>query len=133
MIPVLAAIIYNSNNEILIAKRKAHKSNGGLWEFPGGKLEDGETPEACLRREILEELGLEISVEKIFHAVPYQYEHIRILLLAYFCKFKTGELRLTDHDEIRWVKLCGLPDFEYSPADIPIVQKLTAIFPEEKK
>jgi 8-oxo-dGTP diphosphatase len=127
-IPVLAALIENRNGEFLIAKRKSDLSNGGKWEFPGGKLKLSETPEECLRREIKEELGMDIIVQTPFQIVNQQYSDRSILLLAFLCKNKGGEIRLKDHDQINWVDPNILLDYELSEPDKPIAQRLTELF-----
>ncbi|MBN2367087.1 MAG: (deoxy)nucleoside triphosphate pyrophosphohydrolase [Calditrichaeota bacterium] len=128
MIPVLAALIFNHDNSVLLAQRKPGKTNALKWEFPGGKLLSGETPESCLAREIEEELGLKISVGQLFSAVNYSYTHANILLLAYFAELVEGRIVLTDHINVRWVSIEKLLTFDLSPADIPIVEKLMENF-----
>jgi len=124
MIPVLAAIIRNASGQILLAQRKPGQSNALKWEFPGGKLKAEESPEACLRREINEELGIEIEVEHPFAIVNYAYPDRQILLLGYLCRYIKGEMRLQDHTEVRWIGVSELLNYDLSPADVPIAQKL---------
>lgn len=124
IVPVLAAIILNHDSRVLLAQRKPGKSNALKWEFPGGKLKAGESPESCLAREIEEELGLKISVNKIFSAVNYTYPHASILLLAYSAELTGGRISLNDHVNIQWVPIEKLITFDLSPADIPVVEKL---------
>jgi 8-oxo-dGTP diphosphatase len=127
-IPVLAALIENRNGEFLIAKRKSDFSNGGKWEFPGGKLKLSETPEECLRREIKEELGIDIIVQNPFHIINQLYLDKSILLIAFMCQHKGGELRLKDHDQINWVEPNILLDYELSEPDKPVAQRLTELY-----
>lgn len=124
MIRVAAAIIENEQGLLLIARRKPEKSQGGLWEFPGGKLEEGESPEACLRRELMEEMGIEIAVQKRFGVNEHSYGAIRIELAAYEAKLVAGEIKLIDHDEYRWVRKERLADYSFAPADIKFVAML---------
>ncbi len=124
IVPVLSAIIFNEKNEILIARRKPGMSQALKWEFPGGKLKPGESPEECLKREIKEELGINIQVEKIFHAVNYSYPDKNILLLAYISKYISGCFNLKDHSEFRWEIYQKLKNYDFSKADIPVVEKL---------
>ena len=126
IVPVVAAIILNQQGQVLIARRKRHLGNGGKWEFPGGKLGAGEPPEICIQREIREEMGIAISVEKIFHAVNVKYPDFNILLLAYFCTIRGGEWDLQDHDEIRWVSVTELSSFDLSGADVELAKVLAA-------
>ena len=124
MIEVAAAIVENDQGQILIARRKPGNSQGGLWEFPGGKLEPSESPEACLVRELQEEMGIEIVPYALFGVNEHDYENICIKLIAYLAKYSHGEIRLTDHDDYRWVERWELRDFEWAPADVGFVEKL---------
>lgn len=124
IIPVTAALIVNDQGEVLIARRKSHLRNGGKWEFPGGKLRPGEAPEACLCREIEEEMGITIEVYAPFWAVNHAYPTQNILLLGYFCRITGENWRLTDHDEIRWVSRFRLLDYDLSDADVEIARRL---------
>ncbi len=124
IVPVLAAIIMNHDGSVLLAQRRPDKNNPLKWEFPGGKLKAKESPEYCLAREIQEELGIKISVRQLFSAVNYSYPHENILLLAYFAELLAGSVRLSDHQEVRWVPIEKLNAYDLSPADIPIVEKL---------
>ncbi|CAN5660784.1 hypothetical protein BH10BAC3_BH10BAC3_16130 [soil metagenome] len=125
MIVVCAAII-RLNGKILIARRAPTKHLGGLWEFPGGKIEDGEFPEECLKREIFEELGLTITVLNHLGDNVHHYGDKHILLKAYFCKANGNSIQLIDHDKVEWVTKAELENFEFAPADIPFVDALIA-------
>mgnify|MGYP001109704237 FL=1 len=120
---VVAAIIINFG-KVLIAQRGKDQKLAGKWEFPGGKIESGETPEECLVREIKEELGVDIKVDAFFAENTYQYNTEAIKLLAYKAKWVDGEYKLTVHNQIKWVKSFELEAYDFAPADIPIVQKL---------
>ncbi len=128
ILPVLAALILNDKNEILIAQRKSNISQGLKWEFPGGKLKSGETPESCLVREIQEELGIQIEINQIFTAVNHSYTDKNILLLAYLSNFIGGEFHLTDHIGVHWVQIQELAQYDLSDADYPIAEKLSGYF-----
>lgn len=123
MIIVTAAIII-SNNKILIAKRAATKSLPHLWEFPGGKVEENESPEACVVREIQEELNITIKVNRHYKTVEHTYEFGNIKLISFLAEYESGTVELTEHAECRWVDVTELPHFDFAPADIPIVNKL---------
>jgi 8-oxo-dGTP diphosphatase len=123
MIQVTAAILIK-NRKILIAQRKATDSLPDKWEFPGGKVEAGETPEECLSREMKEEFGIHVAVGKFLGASVYHYDHISIKLLAYRTIWTKGELNLKAHKNIEWVTLDQIEQFDFAPADIPFVNKL---------
>lgn len=122
---VTAAILFQ-RNKLLISRRHKEDILAGKWEFPGGKVESGETPEECLAREINEEFNIEISVGEFFTSSTYKYTHGEFELLAYFVTWLTGELSPTVHDEIAWVDIKDLHNYDFLPADIPIVDKLTS-------
>lgn len=126
MIEVAAAIIEDTDGRILIARRRAGKSQAGLWEFPGGKIEAGESPEDCLRRELLEEMNIEIEPYAFFAVSEHAYETVTIRLIAYKAKMLGGTIRLSDHDEYRWVQAGELTQYLFAPADIPFVEQLSA-------
>jgi 8-oxo-dGTP diphosphatase len=125
MIDVTAAILTQAGR-VLIARRKAGASRAGMWEFPGGKVRPGESPEECLTREIREELGLEIAVGKFFGASVHAYADRSIRLLAYWARIEAGALVLNDHAEVKWVRCDELGRFTFCAADLPFVRRLTA-------
>jgi 8-oxo-dGTP diphosphatase len=127
-IPVLAALIKNDRGEFLIAKRKPMLSNGGKWEFPGGKLLTGEIPEECLKREIKEELGIEITVKDPFQIVNQHLSERSILLISYLCEYVGGQIVLKDHDRIEWIKPDLIINYDLSEPDKPIASKLKSLY-----
>ena len=127
MINVVAAIIKNGEGKILITQRNLKKSQGGLWEFPGGKIEKGETREEAIIREIKEELTIEINVESYLGEKVFEYPEKSINLIALNCRVKSGNIYLTEHEEARWVEKEELNSFEFAPADIFIVKKIQGI------
>ncbi|WP_261304000.1 (deoxy)nucleoside triphosphate pyrophosphohydrolase [Paenibacillus andongensis] len=122
MIRVAAAIIENEEGLLLIARRRPEKSQGGLWEFPGGKLEEGESPEACLVRELKEEMNIKIEPYEFFGMNDHWYGALHIQLIAYRARFVGGEIVLVDHDESCWVRIEELREFEFAPADVKFVE-----------
>lgn len=123
---VTAAVIVN-NGKVLIAQRAENQNLAGKWEFPGGKVEPDETPEECLKREIKEELGIEIEVNKFFAESIYRYDTGTIKLLAYEARCISGKddvYKLTAHSQIKWAKPRELENYDFAPADIPIVKKV---------
>jgi 8-oxo-dGTP diphosphatase len=122
-IEVTAGVI-KRGQEILIAQRGEGQHLEGFWEFPGGKQENGETLEDCLQREILEELSINISVGSHIMTTPHQYDKKSINLHAFHGYYLDGELTLKDHSDIKWVSIGELVDFEFAPADKPIIKHL---------
>jgi 8-oxo-dGTP diphosphatase len=122
-IPVTAAVIVKEG-KVLIAKRR-RAVMGYSWEFPGGKLEDGETLEECLKREISEELGIVIEVGEELCASTHALScRTTIRLFAFVATHVCGEFRLTDHEEIRWVTPPELDAYDFPEPDRPIVAAL---------
>ena len=120
----VAAAIIEKDGRILIAKRKEGWRHAGKWEFPGGTVEQNETPEECLRRELLEELAIEAEVGELYCDVTHAYTHATIQLLVYRARHVSGEYILADHDEMRWVLPEELLQYEFPEADTPVVEKL---------
>lgn len=116
MIEVTAAII-RQNGKILICQRPANKSCGLLWEFPGGKVEVGETSEQCIIRECQEELDITLSVEQKLTEVVYEYPDRIVLLHFYLCKISTGVPQKKEHNALAWVSLDEIENYEFCPAD----------------
>jgi 8-oxo-dGTP diphosphatase len=121
-IKVVAAII-RKEGRILIGKRRVG-TFAGKWEFPGGKMEPGETPEECLARELAEELGVEARVGAFFLSTRHTYSHTAIEFVTYETEIVSGEPRLHDHNEIRWVLPGELSLYDFPEADKPVVEKL---------
>lgn len=125
IIEVAAGIIYDSSGRILIARRKPEKSIGGKWEFPGGKIEAGETPEVCLKRELVEELGINVNTITPFMVTKHNYGDFQILLIVFECMIVSNDIiSMNDHDRITWVTKNELKLFDFAPADIPIVEAI---------
>jgi 8-oxo-dGTP diphosphatase len=124
-VPVTAAIILKEG-KILLAQRLPTDRNPGLWEFPGGKIEPGETPEVCLKRELEEEFGIIADISNLFAQSDYRYNHIFIRLLAYNVTHWDGDFQLHSHAAIVWVLPEELLKYPLSPADIPIAQKIVS-------
>lgn len=118
------AIIYDRQGLILIDRRPAKGLMGGLWEFPGGKIEPGETPEECIKREILEELAIEIEVGSHFMTIAHEYSLFHVVLIVHLCHHIGGEPQTLCCDEIRWVKPQELFEFNFPEANLQIVEAL---------
>ncbi|MDR9855793.1 8-oxo-dGTP diphosphatase MutT [Paenibacillus sp. VCA1] len=126
MIQVAAAIIENEQGQVLIARKKPGKPQAGLWEFPGGKLESGESPIDCLKRELREEMQITIEPYAWFGTNDHHYGEKHIRLIAYKARFIDGTIQLVDHDEVRWVKRHELGEYAFAPADVKFVEMLAA-------
>ena len=128
---LVSAAIIESEGHILLARRRPDVPYPDLWEFPGGKVEDGEDPKDCVIREIMEELGMEIDVISIYDVVYFQYPERDVLVLAWLCTWTSGEVRNLEVADHRWVKPAEIPSFELLPADIALAQRLAAEFGHE--
>ena len=124
-IDVAAALIFRAG-KLLITRRHAGAHLGGLWEFPGGKREPGETFAQCLAREIREELGVEISVGKLFESVTHAYPEKTVHLEFRVCHLQSGEPKLLGCEALRWVDRRELADYDFPAADARLLRKLEA-------
>jgi 8-oxo-dGTP diphosphatase len=122
-IEVGAAVIFNHGN-ILISQRDNSSHLSGLWEFPGGKREDHETFEQCVRREIQEELNVEVAVQDLFAAVEYEYAEKIVFLKFYRCQYVSGEAKALGCRQFQWVPPSNLPSYSFPPANQTVIQKL---------
>lgn len=123
IIEVTAAIL-QKDDKILIAQRKKGDRLEGKWEFPGGKIEEGESSEACLQRELQEELGIEVEIGDFICQSEHHYPHIYIRLLAYQATYLSGEIQLNDHAAIEWVTVKEMRNYDFAHADLPIIEVL---------
>jgi mutator protein MutT len=123
IIDVVAAVI-RRDRKILITQRSGNVHLGGLWEFPGGKVEPGESLEAALEREIQEELGVRISVQDEFFSVEHDYPAKSVRLHFFNCTIREGEPRPLEVADMRWVTAEELPQFEFPPADAELIAAL---------
>jgi len=122
MLDVCAGVIIK-NNKVLLARRPQGSHLAGFWEFPGGKIEKGETPEECLKRELKEELAIEATVGDFICASEYDYVEKSIRLLAYYVEI-TGEPQLKAHDSLAWIDLQQIEPQMLAPADRLIAQEI---------
>ena len=118
------AVIWNDERQILIDRRRPEGLLGGMWEFPGGKIEPGETVEACVRREIQEELGIEVTVGDRLITVEHAYTHFRVTLYVHHCQYVSGEPRPIECDEIRWVSVDELDEYPFPKANTRIIEAI---------
>ncbi len=118
------AVIWNDQGQILIDRRRQEGLLGGLWEFPGGKVEPGETVEACIQREIREELGIEVAVGDRLITIDHAYTHFRVTLNVHHCRHVSGDPQPIECDEVRWVTLAEIDQFPFPKANVQIIEAL---------
>ena len=120
---VVAALIWDGDR-FMICQRPAHKARGLLWEFVGGKVEPGETKEAALIRECREELAVTLSVGEVFMEVVHEYPDITVRLTLFHGLITQGEPQKLEHNDIRWITPAEIPQYDFCPADVEILNKL---------
>ena len=120
---VVGAVVVSAG-KVLCVQRGPDGALPGLWEFPGGKCEPGETLEECLRRELFEELGIRIDVPIPFQIIRHEYAEKTVELHFFRCRIETGQATAIDCAEIRWVLPRELGDYKFPPADRPIIEAL---------
>ena len=118
------AVIWNRAGQILIDRRKIGDTMGGLWEFPGGKIEPGETVEACIAREIREELAIEIAVGEHLISIEHTYPTFHLTLTVHHCQHISGVPQPIESEEIRWVNIDDLGNYQFPAANIAIINAL---------
>jgi 8-oxo-dGTP diphosphatase len=126
---VAACSLIDADGRVLIAQRPAGRSMAGLWEFPGGKVEANETPEACLIRELKEELGIIVNEACLapLTFASHAYPDFHLLMPLYVCRRWEGMVRAQEGQELAWVRPNQLKEFPMPPADVPLISHLTAL------
>ena len=127
VVKVVAAVIkaVNENGEpIVFATQRGYGDFKGGWEFPGGKIEEGETPQEALKREIMEELDTEISVEEYIDTIEYDYPTFHLSMDCFWCEVVAGHLVLKEHEAAKWVSKTQIDDVDWLPADVTIIEKI---------
>lgn len=122
VINVVAAIIVKDNK--IFATQRGYGDFKGGWEFPGGKIEENETPEEALKREILEELNVHINVDKYFYTVEFDYPKFHLLMQCYICSLLDENIELIEHSAAKWLTINELETVDWLPADVEITKKL---------
>jgi 8-oxo-dGTP diphosphatase len=124
---VVAALIVNARGEVLLTQRREDQDLPLYWELPGGKIEPGEAPADALRREIIEELGVEVDVGRVWDALHHRYPRYEVIMLVYRCVLPAGaEPRPVEVRDLAWVAPPALRDYRILPADEPLVQRLAS-------
>lgn len=124
---VVAAVIKatNENGEpIIFATQRGYGDLKGGWEFPGGKIEEGETPQEALKREIMEELDTEISIGELIDTVEYDYPTFHLSMDCFWCEIKKGDLVLKEHEDAKWLLKENFDTVEWLPADITLIEAI---------
>jgi len=127
MVEVAAALIWDKN-KFMICQRPAHKARALLWEFVGGKVEPGESREEALIRECREELGVTVSVGEVFMEVIHQYPDITVRLSLFHASIAAGKPQKLEHNDIRWITPAEIPNYDFCPADVEILERILAIY-----
>lgn len=125
-LPVVAAVIEDAAGLVLVAQRPAHKHLALKWEFPGGKVEPGESPEAALARELREELGIEIEILRVLPRFTHDYGDIVIEMISFVCRLAPASAAPHAHEHValRWVSREQLPTLDLAAADLPVIVAL---------
>lgn len=124
-IEVVAAIIHRDGT--YFATQRGYGEFEGMWEFPGGKIEPGESPEVALKREIQEELGVDITIEKVLCTTEYDYPSFHLIMHCYLCDIETGEIELKEHKSALWLTTETLNKVEWLPADKDVIDVLNLL------
>lgn len=126
-IRVVAAVIRAVNNEnkpVIFATKRGYGEFKGGWEFPGGKIESGETPQQALKREIMEELDTEIAVGELIDTIEYDYPNFHLSMDCFWCEVIRGELILKEAEDAKWLTKEHLADVEWLPADVTLIENI---------
>ena len=129
-IRVVAAVIKAVNKDgepIIFATQRGYGALKDGWEFPGGKIEVGETPQEALKREIMEELDTEIEVGELIDTIEYDYPEFHLSMNCFWCEVINGDLVLKEHEAAKWLTMAQLNNVEWLPADITLIEKISSV------
>ena len=129
IVNVVAAVICDNINtpKKIFATQRGYGEFKGGWEFPGGKVEEGETPQEALKREIMEELDTEIEVGELIDTIEYDYPEFHLSMNCFWCEVINGDLVLKEHEAAKWLTMAQLNDVEWLPADITLIEKIRSV------
>jgi len=127
IIHVAIAVIYNAKNQILIARRASHQHQGGMWEFPGGKVENGENSQQALIREIQEEVGIEVESSLLIKKIIHQYDNKKVCLDVYAVKNWSGKASGMEGQPIKWVEIDDLNHYKFPKANNEIISLIQTV------
>ena len=127
LVEVVAAVIENENNEILCALRSPIMTLPNMWEFPGGKIEEGETPQEGLKREIKEELDTKIEVHDLIDTIEYDYPNFHLSMNCFWCEIISGNLVLKEAEAAKWLSKDDLASVQWLPADLSLIEKIKEV------
>ena len=127
MVEVVAALIWD-NDRFMICRRPEHKTRGLLWEFVGGKVEQGETKEQALIRECREELAITLAVGDVFMDVTHEYPDLTVHLTLFNSTIKEGIPQMLEHSDIKWITVGEIEDYDFCPADVEILAKIREVY-----
>jgi 8-oxo-dGTP diphosphatase len=130
MTEVVAALIWDKD-KFMICQRPAHKARGLLWEFVGGKVEPGETKEQALIRECQEELAVTLSIGDVFMDVVHEYQDLTVHLTLFNAAILEGIPKKLEHNDIKWITPSEISNYEFCPADVEILKKITEVFRDD--
>ena len=128
MTEVVAALLWDGNGRFLICQRPAHKARGLLWDFVGGKVEPGETPEEALIRECREELDIVVRPGSVFMEVEHVYPDLTVHLTLFHAEIAAGTPRRLGHNDLRWIRVEEIGGYTFCPADEVILERLKAVY-----
>lgn len=123
LLTVVCGVVRDDDNRLLIARR-LKGDFARQWEFPGGKLERGESLEACLGRELKEELSIIVRIDSFYSKYDHSYPSLSLCLISYLCTYTCGDIKLVDHDRYEWVELNALRQYDFVEGDLPLVDIL---------
>ncbi len=132
IVPVVCALIIDSRAQVLVAKRGENQKNPGMWEFPGGKVDQDESEENALKRELEEELGIRVKTGSRLDSVLYDYQEFAIELIPFVCRIAGGEIVPCEHQEVRWITPPQAVSLLWAPADIPVLKQYAELFKKKQ-